>query len=115
MSAEPEPPGVLTPAIIRKALDELWHPPGTPWAHRASDGIEQIPVLRYSPSSQAKISRDYWDREAWIQGIKERLGLVCIGDVPRERYTVSFDWPELPPEWHTRWPELRRTLLETDE
>ena len=75
-----KPSGVLTPEIIRAALDALWNPPAlAPWP---DDGLERIPVLNFSPSVLARAHKEQWDREAWIQDVKDRHGLICAGDGP---------------------------------
>ena len=75
-----KPAGVLTPEIIRAALNALWNPPAL--AAWPDDGLECIPVLGFSPSVLARACKEQWDREAWIQGIKDRHGLICMGDSP---------------------------------
>ena len=54
---------VLTDDILQKAFDDLWA------GYTYSPMRNRLPVLRRME-----------DREAWIRGVKDRLGLICAGD-----------------------------------
>lgn len=69
-------PGVLTEDILRKAFDDLWA------GYTYSPMRNRIPVLRRMEDITRGLAREEANREAWIRGVKARLGLVCAGDEP---------------------------------
>jgi hypothetical protein len=76
--------GVLTPETIRAALDALWNPPPrepSPYDRAlVTAALERIPVMRPEAYALLRMRGDEADRARWLQGIKERLGLVCRDD-----------------------------------
>ena len=65
---------VLTDDILQKAFDDLWA------GYTYFPMRNRLPVLRQMEDISRGLAREQADREAWIRGVKDRLGLICAGD-----------------------------------